>query len=301
MFPKSVPIDEKSIAKLTDTYKSAYKEIVSELLTATNFGVANRKAILAQIRGILQDLNAELDPIVQSEIERYYTQGADQAVTQLNTLGAPINVETGFNKIHKDAISALVSDTSRAFGESIQGVNRSATTLLGRAVRDQITQQLATGKIGGKALQEIKTNIKGILADQGLDSLIDKAGRGWSLDRYSEMLIRTKSVEARNRGMVNRLAENDYDLVQVSSHGATDVCADWEGMILSVTGNTPGYPTVDEAEADGLFHPNCKHAINVLVPELADITNAYNPATNTLPGDDLPEDMQDLVTPPERE
>ena len=140
---------------------------------------------------------------------------------------------------------------------------------------------MAEGFIGGKALREVRQTIKGVLQEQGLDSLVDKGGRSWSLDRYSEMLFRTKAVETRNRGLANRMAENDYDLVQVSSHGAPDVCGPWESKILSVTGNTPGYPTVADAEAGGLFHPNCKHAINVLIPSLSKLTRAYFPDERT--------------------
>jgi hypothetical protein len=90
------------------------------------------------------------------------------------------------------------------------------------------------------------------------------------------MLFRTKVVEARNRGMVNRMAENGYDLVQVTAHAGTcPICAPWEGKILSISGQSKEYDSVAEAEADGLFHPNCRHAINTLVPSLAKKTNAY--------------------------
>ena len=34
----------------------------------------------------------------------------------------------------------------------------------------------------------------------------------------------------------------------------------WEGKILSLTGKTPNFPTLEEARAAGLFHPNCRHA-----------------------------------------
>jgi hypothetical protein len=93
------------------------------------------------------------------------------------------------------------------------------------------------------------------------------------------MLFRTKVVEARNRGIANRLVENGYDLVQVSNHGMAScpMCAPWQGKILSSTGATKGYDTVLDAERAGLFHPNCRHAINVLVPGLASMTRAYNP------------------------
>lgn len=294
MFPQTVELNEANIAKLTTLYKQAYAQIIAEIEGATGFGMANRRALLAQIRDILQGMGVEVDEILEAEIQKAYEVGADEAVRQLRKVGAQVSVQTGFNRIHQEAITALIDDSARAFAGSMQGVNRSATLLLGKAVREQITQQLAIGKIGGKALREIRNTIVGILRTEGLNSLVDKGGRGWSLDRYTEMLIRTKSVEARNRGLANRVVENDYDLVQVSSHGATDQCGKWEGKILSVSGKTGDYPTVSDAEADGLFHPNCKHAINVIVPALAKMTSAYDSDVATLSMSKLPEQYQVL-------
>ncbi len=191
----------------------------------------------------------------------------------------PVEIKTGFNRVHTAAINALIDDTAKAFGESISGVNRSAQALMSQATKDALTQQLATGTISGEARKTIQKNLVATLQDQGLDALVDKSGRGWTLDRYSEMLIRTKMVEARNSGLTNRLVENNLDLVQVSSHGASDVCADWEGEILSASGATPGYPTVSDAEADGLFHPNCQHALNAITLDLAKETMAWNSDT----------------------
>ena len=184
-------------------------------------------------------------------------------------------MRSGFNVIHKAAIAALVSDTQEAFLETMTGINREAKVLLGKAVREQITQRIAGGTVTGKVLKEVKSNVVGVLQEKGLASLVDKGGKAWELDRYAEMLIRTKAVEARNTGMANRMVENGYDLVQVTTHGADDVCGEWEGRVLSLTGKTPGYPTVHDAEMDGLFHPNCKHAINVVIPELAKDIHAY--------------------------
>lgn len=291
-YPTSVNVDEAAITKLSDVLKTAYAEIVSEIDGATDFGVKNRRQILAQIEQILEEAGVDVDEFVRDTLPDYYKEGADQAVSQLKNADAPVDVKYGLNQVHKEAITALIDDTAKSFGESLTGVGRSAQALLGKAVRDQITQQLATGKIQGAALKEVKRNVVGIMQEQGLAALIDKGGKQWSLDRYAEMLIRTKAVEARNRGMINRIAENGYDLVEVSSHGADDVCGDWEGKILSINGDTPGYPTVADAEADGLFHPNCKHAINVIVPELSAITHAYDDGVDTYDLEDVEEIQQ---------
>lgn len=278
MYPSQVSINEAKIAEITDTYKAAYKDIISEINGATNFGVANRKAILAQIKVILEDLGQNVNDFIEEEIPQYYEMGADEAVEQLKNVGADVSISEGFNRIHNEAVKALIDDTARAFGETMTGVNRSAQLILGKAVREAITQKMATGMIGGAALREVKQQIKGLIAEQGLNALVDRGGHKWTLDRYSEMLFRTKMVEARNRGLVNRMAENGYDLVQVSSHpGSCEICRPWQGNILSISGTTTGYTTVAEAEADGLFHPNCRHAINTLVPSLARLTSSYEP------------------------
>ena len=283
LYPTQVGASEALIEQLTYTFKNAYTSIVGEISTATDFGVANRKAILAQIEGILDELGVEANEYVTKEITKQYKVGADEAVKQLKNVGADLSVREGFNTVHKDAIAGLVDDTAKAFGESMTGVNRNAQLLLGKVSRETLTQKIAEGVIGGKARREVNKAIKMTLQEQGLDALVDKAGRSWSLDRYADMLFRTKSVEARNRGLINRMAENGYDLVQVSSHGAScQLCAPYEGDILSSTGQTPGYTTVSQAEANGLFHPNCRHAINALIPSLAKLTRAYDPNEDTL-------------------
>lgn len=280
MYPQQVDVDEKAIAKLTKTFEDAYKSIYDEIATATDFGVANRKAILAQIHAELTRLGVDVQKFVAEEIPAMYKSGANDAVTQLQNIGADVNVTEGFNRVHTEAIKMLVDDTAKAFAESMTGVDRSANLLLGKISRQAITQKLAEGIIGGKARAEINKIIKGTLQEQGLSALVDKGGHTWTLDRYADMLFRTKAVEARNRGLINRMVENDYDLVQVSDHNTShEACAVWEGEILSATGATPGYPTVADAEAAGLFHPNCKHAINALIPSLASRTSAYDPDT----------------------
>lgn len=283
MYPLQIEINEENVKKLTKTFKTAYAQIVKEINTATDFGVANRKAILSQIEQTLTKLGVNVQDFLQTELSDYYKIGADEAIEQLDNIGAKIGVKQGFNRVHNEAIAALVDDASRAFGESMTGVARSAQLLLGRISRETLTQKIAEGVIGGAARKEVGKVIKSTLQEQGLDALIDKAGRSWSLDRYADMLFRTKVVEARNRGMINRMVENGYDLVQVSSHSGTcPICAPWEGKILSARGQTPGYPTVARAEADGLFHPNCRHAINVLIPSLSKTTKAYDRDEKTI-------------------
>jgi hypothetical protein len=282
-YPKSIVINEEELTRLTATYQTAYKSIYDEIAHSTSFGIARRKQILAQIEAELTVLGVNTTQFIADEIPKYYAGGADDAVGQLKNIYADVAVKTGFNRFHKDAIQALVNQTAEAFGESIGAVNRNAKQLMSIATKETITQQLATGNISGEALRKVQQQIIGTLQTQGLNALVDKAGRGWTLDRYTDMLVRTKFVEARNTGLTNRLVENGYDLVQVSKHGATDICREFEGKIYSITGKTPGYKKLSDVisgtERLGLFHPNCRHAINALTLGLARETMSWNSKT----------------------
>jgi hypothetical protein len=71
-------------------------------------------------------------------------------------------------------------------------------------------------------------------------------------------------MEAHLQGTLNRLSEHGHDLVKISTHSrACPLCVPWQGRILSITGKTDGYPTLEEAKAQGLFHPNCRHAMGL--------------------------------------
>jgi hypothetical protein len=60
--------------------------------------------------------------------------------------------------------------------------------------------------------------------------------------------------------------------VKVSTHrGACELCQPWQGKILSITGKTKGYPTLEEAKAAGLFHPRCRHAYSLSIDLDAEI------------------------------
>lgn len=290
LYPKEASVNQASIDRVTRTFKRTYIDIFNEIETATDWGVVNRQRILIQIEAILKKLGVDVYEFVATELPKYYERGAADTVKQLHNVNADVEVGEGFNSIHFEAIRMLVDDTAKAFGESLTGVARSADLLLGKATRDMLTQQLAKGFIAGEALSNVKKMIKATFREQGFSALVDKGGHTWTLDRYAEMLFRTKAVEARNRGMANRMVENGYDLVQVTNTGTThQECKVWEGKILSLTGKTPGYPTMTQAEEAGLFHPNCQHAINVLSPSLAKQTRAYDPNTGQYgpPGESL--------------
>lgn len=186
-------------------------------------------------------------------------------------------VKTLFTQPNKLQISALVDDASKSFGDALTLVGRNVRSITTQAFQREIRARIAEGVVTAETRKQIVAGVKQQLRDRGLTALVDRGGKNWTLDRYADMLARTKLREARNTGLGSKMLENGQDLVQVSINGSDhEACADWEGKILSMTGKTDGFDTVDQATSDGLFHPNCKHTVNPIEPKLAERTFGWD-------------------------
>lgn len=95
----------------------------------------------------------------------------------------------------------------------------------------------------------------------------DAANREWKTDAYFKMLGRTLLHNNSRETYIAACAKEGNDIVTVSVSGnSCDHCRQWENRLLSISGKTPGLPTLSAAMSSGLFHPNCTHRI-IAVPE----------------------------------
>jgi len=266
---------DKRLKILLSYYRGATRKIINELNFATDFGIYNRSKILQNIDSALKDLDKKTHDWFNKEVEVYYKTHSNEAVGDLKADSFP--VITSFSKIDQEAVKTLANDIMGYYREAYSGVKRSAMRILSEAARERVKALLAEGRISGDTRKQISDRIAGRLKS-GLVALVDKGGRQWSFEAYSEMLTRTMLVRTANEGMSNRLQQSGYDLVQVSDHfGACPLCKEWETKILSLSGNHPEYPIVDKARDEGLFHPNCRHRLLPYHEKLAEVSTIWNP------------------------
>lgn len=279
-------MSEEAIQRLVALYIKSSKRLLADFDDVTDFSQANRVALLRNVDKELTKLAKISGTWVDAEVRKSYQAGMEDAIDGLQILATKgaidgsLPVTRLFTKPNERAVQALIDDASKAFGESLTTVGRSVRNITSQAFQREVRASIAEGVVSGQTRLEIVKDVKNALKANGLTGLVDKGGKQWSIDRYADMLARTKLTEARNTGLANKMLENGHDLVQVSINGSDHpACADYEGKILSLTGKTDGYDTVDEAEADGLWHPNCKHTVNPIEPELAKETYGWNSET----------------------
>jgi len=278
--PAREPFREKDLRQLESIYKRAGRNIMATFDQQTDFEQFRRAGIMRQIEQILGDAGVETGQWLDTVLPDTYQRGTGDVIKQLASINAPMREATPFNVIDQRAVAVLISETQEAFAAALTTVGRTAGQLLSQAVKDQITLELAEGALTGAGRRAISEKVKATLKASGVTGLIDKRGAKWELDRYAAMLARTKLMEARNTGVANKMLANGYDLVEITGGNSThSACAKWEYKIVSLTGKTEGYPSLADAKADGIFHPNCQHHYNIVHSTLAAQTKAYNPNT----------------------
>lgn len=220
----------------------------------------------AQMRVLIADLQRESATGVRSALAEAYDRGGLAAVADLKKLGnvgtTPVEPLAQMRAV--DALTQATTGYLNATGTRIL-----VTTL--EAYRKAVAageeaRSAATAKGAMNVLLGVQTRIQatqGVLDDfasSGVTGFVDAADRAWSLDSYAEMAVRAGTMNAAVEGHLDTLTENDQDLVTVSEDGSPcPECVDWEGEVLSISGDTEGYATVDDAMAAGLLHPGCEH------------------------------------------
>lgn len=226
-----------------------------------------------QARRLLADLEKKARTGVRTAITDAYDRGGLSAVADIAKF-KEVDVGGGMKMLQKQpgalaagveplaglrAVEALTRETLGNVVATHRGILRSTMD----AYRSVIAESSSGVLLGDQTRRQAAQAALNRFAQKGITGFVDKAGRGWSMESYTEMALRTGCGRAAVQGHVDRLAANGLDLVIVSdAPRECPLCREWEGVVLSLSGRTPGYPTLDEARGAGLFHVNCRHNVS---------------------------------------
>lgn len=272
--PVSPELAETLAKELLDTYINAESDMLRTVARRLEQGIteagwaesklAQTTVLRRELEQIVSDLEAATPEQIERAITRAYTRGAAAAGTDLAATGRIAGAFTGTG----DGVAIRVLAREAHGVLSQVGINAlRATEDVYRTVIFEASRGVAVGtqtRLGAaqRALNRF--------ADRGITGFVDTAGRNWDMASYTEMAVRTTSGRAAIAGHADKLSAEGLDLVQVSdAPEECPICRPWEGRVLSLKGRTQDRPTLAEAEAAGLFHPNCRHSIGLYDPRVS--------------------------------
>ena len=254
--------------------KLGYKDVKDMSLWVSDYAAKNPTELYPEVLMLYYNslktgkpLTGQKKKIVEAAMEQMYNDPAKKKKVHEET----IKFAKGINTTILDDLDIPMNLKQLILATN--GLLKNATFQVLRNAEDAYTKIMAnatTGLLAGTDTRiQASQKMLNEMAAKGITSFVDKAGRNWSLSAYAEMCARTVSAHAALQGHLERQQELGEDLVKVSSIGTTcPICQRWQGVVLSISGQSPKYKSLESAREDGLFHPNCKHTIGMHIPEL---------------------------------
>jgi hypothetical protein len=262
------PTYEHDIAILVGYYREALQKISNELnrIDLTNFERANLLVVQKEIADVLTDLDVRTSAWVASMIPK---AAEDGIICSIMALGVAETVEEArkivtFNRLNREFIKTAVADTQDDLLQVSQNIDRKVRTAIrqvtAEAMRANLTQGInTTDSIKRDILRELRER----LGESINTGIIDAAGRRWRPEVYAEMVTQTKLAQTQRESAINDALGRNAFYGKISSHGAKDLCRNWEGKIVKLAPDAPGdYPYYGSLPNREIFHPNCKHVIS---------------------------------------
>jgi hypothetical protein len=272
---RSLPTDKKA-REIGQVYQALTTQL--ERLAAVAIGSGRLQeqgyfnARRAEIYALLKQAQDTTNPAIAEAIREAYEIGSLKSREWLAAFyGTDMNQP--FSKGDQMLLEMLtdrtinkINDEALIMGQRTQEILRSAaldelvaTNVSGEDFEDA-TEQLTDALERAGVTYESSTARPGQIGAK----LIKINGRNYNAADYSELLVRTESRAAHSQATIQRLTDNDHDVVQITDHRTScDVCGQWDGNKYSLTGATEGLEILSEYPP---FHPNCRHLITAALP-----------------------------------
>jgi hypothetical protein len=257
---------EKDLTEFNRVVAAAQREIALQVKAAILEGNLQRRdqrlLQLSRVLAVLDQLGAYTDPAARQLVADAFNQSADRAAKQIAGLkvSAP-EIPGAFAGVSLEAVEALQDTIVGNLRASRDTIGRQVDDLYAKAGRRAALRAVlgADGSPDAARRQMVLD-----LRQQGLTGFVDKAGKAWKLDTYSQMVVRTTTREAVVQGSLARMASHGISLARVSFHATScPVCKPFEDRLVSLDGNLAEYEgeaVMNTGEVPP-FHPNCAHTL----------------------------------------
>jgi hypothetical protein len=258
---------DELVNELISIYEQAARKMIAYLSTVDFYSLSNPNSVEREINKILVTADEQASSWVKKAIEEAYKTGAAYAIYCLGDARSLTISKELVNLDHPLAKMAIKTIAETTYADLLLMTQNTR-----QRIKDTITKVVIENmknKELGRSAREISNQIIKDLREQAMKdvsfSIVDRAGKHWTVESYSKMIARTKIMQAQIDGTVNESLTREAFYGVISSHGSKHAsCARWEGRIVKLDGTAPGdFPLLStlRMRGSGIFHPNCKHHV----------------------------------------
>lgn len=242
-------------------FREAQKELI-EIVESQRGGSFTRFQRL-QIKAIgivISKLEVKAFRWVEEVLPPIMRAGSKETFDSIKTFEEDKEFSVKFAGVPEEAVKSLIQEAFLDFGTTISGLKRDATraALEKRRIQERVIKGFIQGAAASRTQEEI---VKG-LKQQGFTVLKAKNGFGrkFSLEAYSNLLVRTQNITAYNLGAKNQMLASGrryalFPTIRPDIDGS-DICNIWEQKRYIDLLKDPLPPAST--------HPNCRHTVQAV-------------------------------------
>lgn len=206
------------------------------------------------IDDIVSAMQDEAAALLLQLIEESYKRGSQETVNSLNIKGFEnlnAKLSAGVDRV---AVQQIVDDAFYTILEATDFMNQDVKdrieTIIQEANRTSLVEGMSRRQATQKAIAEA--------TDRGITGVIAKNGAKIPVEKYLAGTIQYYQRKAHVDGAINRMLQNDLDLIYVNSVGITcSKCAQYQGRVYSLSGKDKRFPPLVERPP---YHSHCVHS-----------------------------------------
>lgn len=286
----------KSIFQMYEKAEFAMMRNYSRRFAVMAAGKMNRASMIAsgssverEVDGILSELRdlriSSTERAIRTAYEESVKAAADEILSVQEDATMPPNDENSSKS------GGVLDELTKRLDAADNRLKRQY-----KVTYEDIVSRVSEAVADGAGLTDAIEKELAHLADTGFPGFVDVSGRNWNIATYAETTAVSALETAVIKGFMHTLELNNYDLVLIQGHyGGCPICQAWNGVVISITGSTKGYPTLDEAIAAGCFHPRCSHHLRLYREGFGDeVRFRPQPIKKPLPGYSLTQKQRRL-------
>ncbi len=257
---------DKTNAALIRALQQAKKDIAGDIARiAAKKDIATsaktREELYAEVAARFKTLSDGIDAQLKELIGDVAKDTHAQAVAEVEAKGAEVVIR--YDPARTKRYFDLVRPGNGKNLAAVFTENMSAEAI--RQLRTAFVDVFRQGAVQGMTANDMQKALQQQWNEKAGDTnafrFRDRAGRAWDNASYLQMLVRTNAQRVAIDAYTDTLTESGFNLAKISEDGDPDcpVCAAWEGRIIQLSGKSKKFPTLEDARAAGMFHPNCTH------------------------------------------
>lgn len=215
------------------------------------YRVSQMRAIEAVIRRLEERTKGWTD----KEIPRLVYAGSREAEQMIRSFGES-KFALAFSGVNEQVVRTLAFDAALEFGNTMIGLRRGTAKAL--MDKKKLADKIVEGVIQGSSVARTQNQLMDQLREQGITVLKSKNGfgRSFTLENYTNMLVRSQSMRAYNLGSKMQMLGSGRRFGKVIV-----LKPDIDGEDICNVFERKKYVDLKDPKNIPPWHPNCRHTV----------------------------------------